>query len=279
VRLWYVATTRARDLLILPRHSAELPDKCWANIVDLQLDKLPRLDPAKLGDEKIPAPDHTKNAQTREKFAAEAARISQAMRTLEWTRPSRVELGEGAPVSAVPLFDSADDAQLSTEMPVPPVAGSSQRGVILHKLMEEVLTGETLATAPELHRRAQELIGQLGLEAESDPARRISPAELTGAVERTLALPEVAQLRERLVPEHSVFGHESAAVGEILVAGVADAVALHAQGAIETIVDWKSDVAPSQSTIAHYFKQIEIYRRHTGAKHALLVLMTSGKVV
>jgi hypothetical protein len=56
-----------------PRHSTELPDKCWANIVDLQLDKLPRLDPAKLGDEKVPAPDQTENRQTREIFAAKAA--------------------------------------------------------------------------------------------------------------------------------------------------------------------------------------------------------------
>jgi exodeoxyribonuclease-5 len=279
VRLWYVATTRARDLLILPRHSAELPNKCWANIVDLRLDKLPRLDPAKLGDEKIPAPDHTENAQTREIFAAEAVRIAQAKRTLEWTRPSRAELGGGASISAMPLFDSADDAQLATEMPVPTVAGSSYRGILLHKLMEEVLTGETLAVAPELHRRAAELIGQLGLGAENDPARGISPAELAGTVQRTLALPEVARLRERLVPEHSIFGHENTALFEILVAGVADAVAVDAQGAIEAIVDWKSDVAPSKSAIAHYFKQIEEYRRHTGAKHALLVLMTLGKVV
>jgi ATP-dependent exoDNAse (exonuclease V) beta subunit len=48
VRLWYVATTRARDLLILPRHTAELSEKSWAKIVDLQLDKLPRLDQAEL---------------------------------------------------------------------------------------------------------------------------------------------------------------------------------------------------------------------------------------
>jgi exodeoxyribonuclease-5 len=279
VRLWYVATTRARDLLILPRHSAELRDKCWANIVDLRLDELSCLDPAKLGDEKIRAPDHPENGQTREIFAAAEARIAQAMRTLEWTRPSRAEVGEGASISAVPLFDSADDAQLTTEVPVPSVAGSSQRGIILHKLMEEVLTGETLAGAPELHRRAAELIGQLGLEAENDPARGISPAELAGTVQRTLALPEVAQLRERLVPERSIFGHENTALGEILAAGVADAVGVDAQGAIDTIVDWKSDVAPSQSTMAHYFKQIEEYRRHTGAKHALLVLMTLGKVV
>jgi ATP-dependent exoDNAse (exonuclease V) beta subunit len=279
VRLWYVATTRARDLLILPRHSAELHEKCWAKIVDLQLDKLPRLDPAKLGDEKIPAPDRAENTQTRAIFAAEAARITQAMRKVEWTRPSRMELEDGPPSAPVPLFDSADDAQLASEVPAPAVAGSSQRGIILHNLMEEVLTGEILATAAELHRRAEELMAQLGLEPNSDPASGISPAELAGTVQRTLALPEVGELRERLLAEHSIFGHESTAAGEILVAGVADAVALDAQGAIETIVDWKSDVAPSQSTIAHYFKQIDEYRRHSGAKRALLVMMTAGKIL
>ena len=145
--------------------------------------------------------------------------------------------------------------------------------------MEEVLTGEILATAAELHRRAEELMAQLGLEPNSDPASGISPAELAATVERTLALPEVGELRERLLPEHSIFGQERTAAGEILVAGVADAVALDAQGGIETIVDWKSDVAPSQSTIAHYYKQIDEYRRHSGAKRALLVMMTAGRIM
>jgi ATP-dependent exoDNAse (exonuclease V) beta subunit len=279
VRLWYVATTRARDFLILPRHSAELSDTCWANIVDLQLDELPRLDLAKLGDEKISEPDGAQNAQTPEIFAAEAARITRAMHKLDWTRPSRMELGEGPPSIPVPLFDSADDAQLATEIPVPSVAGSSQRGILLHKLMEEVLTGETSVTPAELRRRAEELIGQLGLESEIDPARGISPVELAATVERTLGLPEVTQLRERLVPEHTVFGRETTPVGEILISGVADAVALDAEGGIDTIIDWKSDVDPSQSTLIHYFKQLDEYRRHTGAKRALLVLMTAGKVM
>ena len=61
VRLWYVATTRARDLLILPRHGAELFPNSWANIVDLQLDSSLALFKAKLGDEKIPAPDRVEN--------------------------------------------------------------------------------------------------------------------------------------------------------------------------------------------------------------------------
>ena len=98
-------------------------------------------------------------------------------------------------------------------------------------------------------------------------------------MERTLNLAEIAQLRERLVPEHTIFARESSPAGEILVSGIADAVALDAEGGIETIVDWKSDVAPNQSTIAHYFKQIDEYRRHTGAKRALLVLITPGRIM
>jgi hypothetical protein len=151
------------------------------------------------------------------------------MDKLEWTRPSRMELEDGPPSTPVPLFDSADDAQLASEVPAPAVAGSSQRGIILHKLMEEVLTAETSATGAALYRRAGELIAQLGLEPNSDPASGISPGELAAAMERTLNLAEIAQLRERLVPEHTIFARESSPAGEILVSGIADAVALDAE--------------------------------------------------
>jgi exodeoxyribonuclease-5 len=162
---------------------------------------------------------------------------------------------------------------------VPSVAGSSQRGIILHKLMEEVLIGETSAAVADLRRRAVDLLGQLGLEPKSDPQTGISPAELAATVERTLNLPEIAQLRERLVPEHTIFGRKTTPVGEILISGIADAVAPDTEGGVDAVVDWKSDVDPSPATIAHYFKQIDEYRRHIGAKRALLVLMTAGKVI
>jgi ATP-dependent exoDNAse (exonuclease V) beta subunit len=278
VRLWYVATTRARDLLILPRHSAELSDKSWAKTIDLQVDKLPRLDPAELGAKKSPATDRTENRQTRAIFAEEAAQITHAMNKVEWRTPSRMELEDGPFPTPVRLFEDEDDAQIANEIPLSSVAGSSLRGTVLHKLMEEVLTGETSAAPTELHRRAAELVRQLGLEPVSDPSAGISPAELARTLERTLALHEVAHLRDRLVPEHSIFGYENTAAGEILVSGVADAVALDERGNIETVIDWKSDVAPNQSTIAHYFKQIREYCRNTRAKRGLLVLMTSGKV-
>jgi ATP-dependent exoDNAse (exonuclease V) beta subunit len=279
VRLWYVATTRARDILILPHHSSKLPDGCWANIVDLGLERLVRIDPAKLGEVKMPAAARAANTQTRTVFAADAARITQQMHTVVWMQPSRSELDDGAPFTPVALFESADDAQEPAEIPLPSVAGSSQRGIILHKLMEEVLNGETLPALPDLHRRATELLGQLGIKPKTDPQTGISPAELAATVERTLKLPEIAQLRERLVPEHTIFGQKTTPTGEILISGIADAVAPDADGRIEVVVDWKSDVDPSQATIAHYFKQIDEYRQQTGAKRSLLVLMTPGKVI
>jgi ATP-dependent exoDNAse (exonuclease V) beta subunit len=251
VRLWYVATTRARDILVLPRHSVKLPDKSWANIVDLGLNQLVRLDAAKLGKPTIPAPDRTANAQTRAIFTAEAGRIAQATQKVDWVRPSRIEIEADTPSSLPPLFESEDDAQQVAEISAPSVAGSSQRGIILHKLMEEVLTGETPTGVGDLHWRAVELLAQLGIEPKNDPKSGISPAELAETIERTLNLPEIAQLRERLVPEHTIFGHATSPVGEILISGIADAVAPDSEGGIEAIVDWKSDVDPSRSTITH----------------------------
>ncbi|HEY2186366.1 MAG TPA: hypothetical protein VGH39_15350 [Xanthobacteraceae bacterium] len=35
----------------------------------------------------------------------------------------------------------------------------------------------------------------------------------------------------------------------------------------------------SIAAVSHYLKQINEYRRHTGAKRALLVLMTPGKIL
>ena len=279
VRLWYVATTRARDILILPHHSAKLPDGCWTNIVDLKLKQLVTLDPEKLGQGISFAAPQVANAQTGAIFAAEAARIRAAMHTVAWTQPSRSELDAGRPPAPATLFENADDAEAATEIPVPAVAGSSQRGIILHKLMEEVLTGETAPAVADLHGRATELIGQLGLEPKADAQSGLSPAELAATVQRTLQLPEIAQLRDRLVPEHTVFGQKTTPIGEVLISGIADAVACNSDGGIDVVIDWKSDVDPSPTIIAHYRKQIDEYRKQTGATRALLVLMTAGKVL
>ena len=96
---------------------------------------------------------------------------------------------------------------------------------------------------------------------------------------RTLNIPEIAQLRPRLVPEHTIYGSQSNDDGEIIVFGIADAVAYGAEGRIEVIVDWKSDIEIDTERLNSYCGQVDAYRRHTGAEQALLVLMTTGKVM
>jgi hypothetical protein len=204
VRLWYVAATRARDLLFLPRHSAKLPDSSWARVVDLDLSSLAAMDPDALGDVGIDSTATAENMQTRTLFAEGAGRIAKAERSIEWQRPSRGELEASPPSEPALVFVDPEKADEALEVRIPDVAGGSMRGTVLHKLMEEVLTGETTDGVPSLTRRAAELLSQLGVLPAADAKSGIVPAELAETVAKTLRLPEVAALRQRLVPEHTI---------------------------------------------------------------------------
>jgi ATP-dependent exoDNAse (exonuclease V) beta subunit len=173
----------------------------------------------------------------------------------------------------------SDPESVEAAIPVIEIAGSATRGIILHKLMEELLTGETQDGAAEVERRATELLAQLGLEPSADPKFGIAPKEIAATIVRTLNLPEIAELRSRLVPEFTVFGSESEGRTETLVSGVADAVARDAHDRIEAIIDWKSDVEISADKLAAYRSQLSDYRKQTGTERALLVLMTAGKIL
>jgi exodeoxyribonuclease-5 len=276
VRLWYVAATRARDLLVLPRHSAKLSDKSWARIVDLNLAALPAIDPAALGPEMALPSVPAENLQTSALFAQEAKRISESAIDIKWHRPSLHE-ADAPPSEPILVFSDPDSVEAST--PVVEIAGSSTRGTILHKLIEEVLTGETQDSANQLESRATELLLQLGREPSSDPKLGISPKELAATIVRTLNLPEIAALRPRLVPEHTIFGSEGDGRKERLVSGIADAVAFDADNKIELIIDWKSDVETNAEKLGIYRTQLGDYRKQTGATRALLVLMTAGQIL
>ena len=63
------------------------------------------------------------------------------------------------------------------------------------------------------------------------------------------------------------------------MAGIADAIALDAEGRPRVVVDWKSDVDPAPETVEHYRAQVRTYLDMTGAKRGLIVMMTSGRVV
>ena len=173
---------------------------------------------------------------------------------------------------------SADD-QAPEMVAAALVQGGRERGLILHKLMEEVLTGEILEAEAALTERAVDLIGALGRSQAADPATGLSAEEMAACVVRTLALPDIAALRPGLLAEFPVYTADVSNGVETARAGIADALTVDEDGRPVVVVDWKSDVSPEVQTLDHYRAQVGAYLDMTGAERGLIVLMTSGKVI
>lgn len=276
VRLLYVAFTRAEQLLVLPQVLGGEPG--WFGLLDLCLDELPALDD---GVWERALPERARecvNGQDQAAFRREAQRIEAVSRRLVWRQPSRHE-----PNDDEALATAADLEVFSELAPVPAstTQGGAVRGTLLHKLMEEVLTGEVAAAAAALQARAAELSAQLAASPAESPASGHSPIELAEAVLCTLALPAVAALRARLLAEVPVYDCrrvDEPAAAETLISGVADAIAIGDDGTIETVIDWKSDSAPSERTRRLYREQVRAYLAATRAKRGLVVYMSLAEV-
>ena len=158
------------------------------------------------------------------------------------------------------------------------IQGGRERGTILHKLIEEVLTDETAETLPALVTRAETLIHAMGYPVMGDSAQGLAPAELAGCVVRALSLPEVAALRPGLTPEFPVYGSTETDTHEEATAGIVNAIAFDEDGAPQVVIDWKSDVAPSPETLEHYRAQVRAYLDMSGAERGMVVCVTSGIV-
>jgi exodeoxyribonuclease-5 len=282
IRLWYVAATRARELLVLPRIAAAQPNSAWIRLIDLQLQDLPVIDLSCLPTKTTEVDSHVENPQTAVAFKAEAQAIVAQEQHLRWVAPSRhdegVEQDTAEDVARVWNGSSEDPLDGAEEVGVS-VRGGRDRGLVLHKLMEEVLTGEITAEASVLSRRAELLIRELGCRPNSGSASGLAADELSDCVVRTLALPEIAELRPRLLAEVPLFSTRTEQGEEIATTGIADALALTADGQAEVIVDWKSDVNPDTETLKHYRHQVRSYLEMTGAAVGYLVLMSTGKVI
>jgi hypothetical protein len=161
----------------------------------------------------------------------------------------------------------------------PTVKGGRVRGLVIHKLMEEVLTGELEDDGVVLSTRADLLIEQLGHVPSADPALGFSGAEIGAAITRTLAIPEIARVRDRLVAEFPV--HAAAETGETETAfsGIVDALCIGPDGAPDAVIDWKSDVNPSSDVVEEYRAQVRTYLTMTGIARGLVVFVTTGRVV
>jgi hypothetical protein len=93
----------------------------------------------------------------------------------------------------------ADAAALSERLPSEPdnaavagaVRGGRERGLVVHKLLEEVLTGETADRAEALEIRARALLSQLGISEAARPEDGPHAPELATTTLRALAIPEI----------------------------------------------------------------------------------------
>ena len=89
---------------------------------------------------------------------------------------------------------------------------------------------------------------------------------------------EVADLREKLMAEYSVYANMIDDKNVTLTAGIADAVALDNDGRIETVIDWKSDVSPGSTEVQMYRAQVRDYLAATGARVGLIIFLSTGHV-
>lgn len=266
-RLWYVACTRARDHLILSDHN-DLDARAWGRILDLGAAALPLLDlGARTAHRPVPDPV-APNLQDAESFAAEAVRVAAASPALTWLRPSDHDADRARSEDLVvdDLYDEVEDW-----MPT----GGRLRGLLLHKLIEEVIAEGLAEDDAALTDRARVLAAQLLAPGEHDDSLE-DLAEMVGAVQRTLALADIAELRSRLRVEFPVYG--SIGPGGDPMAGRADAVAVGPDGAVEAVIDWKSDVAPTPGAMAGHADQLRLYLEATGAQRGAIVYMSLGRV-
>jgi CRISPR-associated exonuclease Cas4 len=266
LRLLYVACTRAMDLLVLTEFSWT-NDAAWARAVDFKLNDVPLLDLANLPKQAFAGPSEPPNAQTGELFADEQARLAESFQPIRWIRPSEAEED---------LVQFEMGGTIGHELPIDAVAvtaGGSRRGIILHKLMEELLTGEVDETMEGVQQRAAILIGQV---VPADwPSPALDAQEIAGTALRTLCLPALAN-REEIVPEVPVYGIMG---GDLLrlVSGRADAVR-YRDGRANIVFDWKSDPDAQPAVRLAYAQQLATYIEVLGAERGAVVYMTTGEI-
>jgi ATP-dependent exoDNAse (exonuclease V) beta subunit len=267
-RLWYVACTRARDLLIIPDLNG-VASGSWARLMDLGLARLPELDPTTLPIAPRRRRRGEANGQTAEIFAGEANAVAASSPPVRWRRPS----DHDADRPEVQEMETGQD--LDDVLEVPRVTGAGRvRGVLLHKLMEEMVTGELAGDEVALAERAGQLAAELRA-FEGEEELHPNPDECAATAIRARQMPELISLWPSLQAEVPLFAVDA---DDVLIAGRADALSV-VNGRIEVVIDWKSDLNPTAAERAAYVGQVAAYMRVTGAPRGALVYLSRREVV
>jgi CRISPR-associated exonuclease Cas4 len=268
LRLLYVACTRAMDMLVLP-HLTWKGDRSWASQLDFKLDEVPELSVGHLKPKPFVAAPAIPNGQSAQIFAEEQLKLEKALQRIRWIRPSDGD-ADVMPVKVEVFGDESDPRE-----PVPSIVGGSLRGVILHKLMEELATGEVAASSEAVRQRAGLLLHQLTISGDDDGPHP-DAEEMAGTALRTWSLPEIVAYRDCLVPEMPIYGPASGNT-EAFVSGRGDAVGFK-DGVPAVAFDWKSDVAPTPADQALYASQLAQYLNVLGVQRGAIVYMTLSRV-
>jgi hypothetical protein len=138
------------------------------------------------------------------------------------------------------------------------------------------LTGELAENVERFGARAEELLAEL-VDETSDGSLLPNANEIAATAWRTLQLPDIVALRARLVPEWPIYGLLEGSSGPSALAGRIDAIAYDGDRA-DVVVDWKSDIAPSETDMRVHTGQLEDYLRVTGAPRGAVVYMTPGVI-
>ncbi len=265
-RLWYVATTRARDLLVIP-DLLGASARSWSRVMDLGQKRLSELRTDMLPVPEVSTANALINEQTDAIFIAERERIVAASEPILWDRPSERDPDRSADTIDSFVVDITSDGQRI-------VGAGALRGTVLHKIMEELLNGELSDSEDEAIRRAGELLDQLQTVVDDDAIeRRPDPAEMGRTAMRTLHLPELAPFIGRLAPEIPLW----AATPPRYLAGRADAAWVD-DDRIALVIDWKSDVNPDATAQGAHAAQLRDYLSVTGAERGAVVYMSAGHV-
>ena len=272
IRLWYVAATRAREMLVLPRLDVPPERSCWSSLINLDLEKLPGLDLFQFAASeggKMPVPENPHSAEV---FIAEADVIQALHRKVVWHAPSRRDAEEDSVVQFEPPEILMSDRQTS-EVLESSIRGGVERGLIIHKMFEEVLAGELEQSPGAIAERANVLVDQFNSNLD---ARIVHASEIAACIQRTLVLPVIKAMFTTLIPEFTVYGNSKISGDEHSTYGIIDAISIGDGGRPIAVVDWKSDINPSPSTVERYRSQLMAYMELVEVETGYLIFVTIG---
>ncbi len=267
-RLLYVACTRARDLLVVPRPPVDAAlGEFWRDLI-LKLPASSDADVRVVDAETVPVPEHS--IQRSELWALAGAEGGDAV-AARWETERREQIAEARQRPFAPISATRLAAQSAPPPAVHPGDGSGRDfGSLVHRLLEWVSfeeTGESRGKA--IRSMAVALAPAFGLDEEA-------AARAAAQVDGALGLPVMERARRapRVWREMGVWFPD----GEHLVEGKVDLV-FEENGQL-VVVDYKSDAITDEQALAqaaHHAPQLQLYGR--GLAQALAMPVRERLVV